>query len=232
MKWCAISDIHGQMDALSRLESFVLKRNPQVKFIYLGDFVDRGPDSASVLTHVQKQVAAGHVAVIGNHELFLMEYLKGEFYEYANQFGFETIRSLDPDYTPAYDTRSLQEQRQRIVKAYPQLLDFLESLPHIYEDKDTVFIHGGFNPHLDDFRQSSENELTCPPYKMPMFAGLHPFKQFVFGHVPASEYHQDDTKLPYKIKNFTFIDGGAGYGQQLNAYFDSGFSVCSLINPS
>lgn len=232
MRWCAITDIHGQYDALMRLEEFVLRRFPSIRFIYLGDYIDRGPQSKEVLEHIIRQRERGHIVLLGNHELFLTEYLQGEFDEYAYTFGINTIKSLDKNFPIMIDARHTALQRKRITEEYPHLLSFLQSLPFIHEEDDTVFIHGGFNPHLDNFFDSSENDLTCPPYMMPLHAGTHPHRQFVFGHVPVQEYHKLDTSRPYVNKNFTFIDGGAGYGRRLNAYLEDGTYLSTHTNPS
>ncbi|MCB9695989.1 MAG: metallophosphoesterase [Alphaproteobacteria bacterium] len=68
-----VGDVHGQLDALRRLEDRVAahaaRHGLQPLVISVGDLVDRGPDSSGVVRHVARGVAAGtHVAVMGNHE--------------------------------------------------------------------------------------------------------------------------------------------------------------------
>lgn len=71
-----IGDIHGYASVLKRL---LIKlgydvqdgewQHPQRKVIYLGDFVDRGPEQVEVIEIVKRMVEAGHaLAVMGNHE--------------------------------------------------------------------------------------------------------------------------------------------------------------------
>lgn len=73
-----IGDVHGQFDALRRLEDRVAahaaREGFEPRIVTVGDLVDRGPCSAQVVGHVRRGVAAGtHRAVIGNHEqMFLL----------------------------------------------------------------------------------------------------------------------------------------------------------------
>jgi hypothetical protein len=71
-----IGDIHGYASVLKRLLlklGYVVKdgewQHPQHKVIFLGDFVDRGPEQVEVIEIVKRMVEAGHaLAVMGNHE--------------------------------------------------------------------------------------------------------------------------------------------------------------------
>ena len=71
-----IGDIHGHADALCRLleklgyrKSSGVYRHPNRKVIYLGDFIDRGPDQMEVINIARSMCEAGAaLAVMGNHE--------------------------------------------------------------------------------------------------------------------------------------------------------------------
>ena len=72
-----IGDLHGHADALKQLLDRLGYRyqhgsyqHPERQVIFLGDFIDRGPQQLEVLQMVQDMVLAGHAqAVLGNHEL-------------------------------------------------------------------------------------------------------------------------------------------------------------------
>ena len=85
MNYDVIGDIHGHADALRRLlralgyqESDGLFRHPGRRVIFVGDFVDRGPDGIAVLDLVMRlqteaEAAGGSVAsLLGNHEMMLL----------------------------------------------------------------------------------------------------------------------------------------------------------------
>ena len=79
MIWDIIPDIHGQADKLTGLLGRLGYRetrgtwchpNPGRSVVFLGDFIDRGPENAKVLRIVRSMIDAGHAqAVMGNHEL-------------------------------------------------------------------------------------------------------------------------------------------------------------------
>ena len=74
----AIGDIHGCWDALEALlEQVPLHEDDQL--VLLGDYIDRGPDSAKVLNWVIDQVEnQGTIALRGNHEVMMLAALQGE----------------------------------------------------------------------------------------------------------------------------------------------------------
>jgi hypothetical protein len=73
-----VGDVHGQFDALRRLEDRIAahaaREGLTPRIVSVGDLVDRGPQSAQTVAHVRRGVAAGtHHAVLGNHEqMFLL----------------------------------------------------------------------------------------------------------------------------------------------------------------
>src|SRR6516164_5985142 len=77
-----IGDIHGHADELVQLLEALgyetargLYRHPNRKVIFLGDFIDRGPQIRQVLEIVRPMIESGHaLAVMGNHELNALAY--------------------------------------------------------------------------------------------------------------------------------------------------------------
>ena len=73
-----IGDVHGQFEALQNLLHYLGYtpdgRHPQGrKIVFVGDLVDRGPDSPAVLQWFKEAHTAGNAfMVLGNHELNLL----------------------------------------------------------------------------------------------------------------------------------------------------------------
>jgi len=72
-----VGDVHGEIDALlallARLGCDVERATVERPLVFVGDLVDRGPDSVAVVLLVQRLVEAGVAqAVLGNHELNLL----------------------------------------------------------------------------------------------------------------------------------------------------------------
>jgi len=72
MRSVVIPDLHGHSEFLEQ----VLLAYPGRRFVLLGDYVDRGPDSPGVVRRVRELVEAGDaVALVGNHDLMMMQAL-------------------------------------------------------------------------------------------------------------------------------------------------------------
>ena len=78
----AVGDVHGRADLLKQLFSRVdedLKEHPigETIHIFLGDYIDRGEDSAAVLDLLIERARTHRMSCLkGNHELFLFEFLE------------------------------------------------------------------------------------------------------------------------------------------------------------
>ncbi len=77
-----IGDIHGHANELAQLleklgyqKTQGIYRHPERQVIFLGDFIDRGPQIRQVLETVRPMIEEGHArAVLGNHELNALAY--------------------------------------------------------------------------------------------------------------------------------------------------------------
>src|SRR5262245_19515807 len=73
----AIGDIHGRADLLNEITERIdddLRRRPvqYAQEVYLGDYIDRGPDSKGVIDQLAVRMVRQHaVCLRGNHETFL-----------------------------------------------------------------------------------------------------------------------------------------------------------------
>lgn len=72
-----IGDVHGCLGPLRRLEDRIVrhasKEGLEPFFVLVGDLIDRGPDSAGVVRHLRRGVAAGtHAVCFGNHEQLML----------------------------------------------------------------------------------------------------------------------------------------------------------------
>jgi serine/threonine protein phosphatase 1 len=95
----AIGDIHGCAAALAAVIA-AIEPAEQDTLVFLGDYVDRGPDSRGVIEQIlalEKQ--CGVVTILGNHEIMFLESLKlrmerGAWLQYG---GTETMASYGGD---------------------------------------------------------------------------------------------------------------------------------------
>lgn len=81
--YIVVGDIHGRMDLFQMLLDMISKRKDLdgYKKVFLGDMVDRGPDSFSVVDTIKKLTETeGAIALLGNHENMLITYANAKFF--------------------------------------------------------------------------------------------------------------------------------------------------------
>lgn len=170
----AIGDIHGRRDLLANLHDHILadgrdEKNIEKTIIYLGDYIDRGDDSAGVIGLLLDHPLAGfaHVHLKGNHEEMLLRFLDdvsgGEVWLWNG--GDATMRSYGLD-VPAYDqlsTLSLDGlaawQRQLADRIPPAHLDFLRRLRLYHTAGAYLFVHAGMRPGVPLAAQNAHDLL-------------------------------------------------------------------------
>jgi serine/threonine protein phosphatase 1 len=164
----AVGDIHGRADLLAAIVSEIEKRdgraNPPPRIVFLGDLVDRGPQSREVVDAVLELRAAGWCSVEvlkGNHEDMMLKFLDGSPIgaEWMKLGGAATLRSYGVRAPGPLDPPSdWEETRQAFADAVPAPhLEFIRSLPHFLERGDYLFVHAGVKPNVPMEMQRSRD---------------------------------------------------------------------------
>ena len=115
----AVGDIHGRLDLLEALLVMLESEAPKLPLVFLGDYVDRGPDSAGVLRKLmtlEQDGAREVVCLMGNHEAMMLEFLDmpgAKWPLWTRNGGSATLRSfgLDPDSGSPAETRDRLRDR-------------------------------------------------------------------------------------------------------------------------
>src|SRR4051794_304871 len=78
----AVGDVHGRLDLLSEIHQLIhedayARQAPRNVVVYLGDYIDRGPQSREVIDHLLDHPLPGfeRVHLAGNHEDSLLRFL-------------------------------------------------------------------------------------------------------------------------------------------------------------
>ncbi|MEO5336010.1 MAG: serine/threonine protein phosphatase [Magnetospirillum sp. WYHS-4] len=153
----AVGDIHGRADLLRRLLDRIAADagdSPDLRhvLVFLGDYVDRGPESAKVIDLLLEGPPSGFdiVYLRGNHEQFLVDFLDlgvaGETW-LANG-GRATIESYGLDATAVlFGRTSLADLRESLRDALPAShRAFLDALKLYHEESGYLFVHAGIRP--------------------------------------------------------------------------------------
>ena len=166
----AIGDVHGRLDLLRRLVAMIgadAETAPPATctLVMLGDYVDRGPESAGVVDWLIDYDNADLplVALQGNHEQSMLRFLSdtgiGPAWLYYG--GSETLRSYGITAPRHADEPALLK---RLQEAFAHSLPtrhraFLAGLPRTHVDGDYFFVHAGIRPGVPLAAQRREDLL-------------------------------------------------------------------------
>lgn len=197
----AIGDIHGcsnkLCDLLARCEADVEGRH--AKLIFLGDYIDRGPDSRGVielLMDLQQARPDQVICLMGNHEDLLLAAADHSAWEdrWLRNGGTQTLGS--------YGVSAPRD----LPKAQ---VDWLRQLPKFHDDGRRFFVHAGIHPNR---ALNLQDETDLLWIKEPFLSSNKDFgRLIVHGHSPTS-----DRRPEIRINRLN-IDTGAVFGGPLTA---------------
>lgn len=160
----AVGDIHGRLDLLddllAQVEADDARRGPaETTIIFLGDLVDRGPESAGVVERLRLLAERdGRLRFLaGNHEEIFLEALRGDgkaLKLFCRIGGRETVLSYGVD-EAGYDAMDYEQLAEALDRLVPERhREFLARFEDAIELGDYLFVHAGVRPDrpLDDQR--------------------------------------------------------------------------------
>ena len=210
----AIGDIHGERGKLERLlDTLGPGRGDQL--VFLGDYVDRGPDAAGVvsrLIELSREVSC--TFLLGNHESMFLDFLgwKGAAY-----FGGDAFLMNGGDRTLASYGFFGEGAREKGFDLPPEHASFYRDLRLFYLAGDYLFVHAGLGPRglqsgdpAYALRVSRPEDLLWnrSTADLPHTLGL----TVIYGHTPSRDFAVR-WNAPFSIG----IDTGAVYGGPLSA---------------
>ena len=215
----AIGDIHGCMDKLRSLEQAIVEDAQRVQgsklLVFLGDYIDRGPDSARVIDHLMAPPPTGfqRVCLCGNHEEVLVNLYddRRRLGDWLQLGGDRTLFSYGYDfhYMTAGRTMSEAAIAQEMFEAIPaEHLRFLRQLPAAFSTPSFFFAHAGARPGVA-LADQSEHDLLWIRDAFLTAAETDFGRMVIHGHTPTSE--------PFVGPRRIGIDTGAYMGGPLTA---------------
>jgi serine/threonine protein phosphatase 1 len=197
----AVGDIHGSLGKMQALVAACREHaeGRAMQFVFLGDYIDRGPDSAGVvraMMALQNELQERVIALMGNHEAWLLAVLDGEAPERGWLFngGAQTLLS--------YGVRAASDLPRDHV-------EWMRSLRLVYDDERRLFVHAGVNPGKPLDAQDEHDLLWI---REPFLSGGRDYGRLVVhGHTPL------ETAEPELRNNRLNLDTAAVFGGPLTA---------------
>jgi len=218
----AIGDIHGNVSALNDVLGQIRQAVTAADtVVFLGDYIDRGPDSRGCIEAVLRFQAEAEfevVCLLGNHEDWLLRTLE-DYTRHSWILGmeaFDTVRS----YSPVAE-RTLREAVEKagsrlftgsVALPYDAFfnsvprehLEFFAALRLYHQTADCICTHGGLDPFMKDPQQQSRDALIWG-------AGTFPYQYdgddlILYGHHNNAVVNADGWPTPKIVDRTIGID--------------------------
>jgi serine/threonine protein phosphatase 1 len=212
-----IPDIHGCIFTLKTLIEKQIKPNKNDLLIFLGDYIDRGPDSKGVIDYIMEleRNEFNVTALLGNHEDYCIKAYEDDIKrmgflgfrkktkiqrEWENYGGVETLASFDA------------ESPRDIPKKY---IDWLKALDYYTEVDNFIIVHAGLNFEEDDPFADKRAMIWIRDFKVDSKKISN--KKIIHGHVPVNlefiELSINNSEYKFiDLDNGIYINDRAGYG--------------------
>lgn len=203
-----IGDIHG---CLWELNALLRKIPAGDDLIFLGDYIDRGPESKAVVERVMQETHRS-IYLKGNHEQMLLDHFRTQqpdresVWLHPNNGGLETLLS--------YELND-DAQLENLPKTHRI---FFEKLLPYHEAADFIAVHAGVNIDIPDMREQDEDDFLWIRKNWIRREAFWRGKPVFYGHTPAKSIlgpEREDEII--QGKRSTGIDTGCVYGGSLTA---------------
>jgi serine/threonine protein phosphatase 1 len=212
----AVGDIHGRHDILRQMMQQIEEDAAQaadgttVVEIFLGDYIDRGPDSRKVIETLIQPSPHGHerLCLRGNHEQSMLNFLEDptRLRPWVQYGGYATLLSYGIEMPVVADENSGNFIHAELCQKLPrEHFDWLNALPHQHIRGDYFFAHAGVNPSRPLDAQEPEELMWIRDRFLNHSA---PFSHhIVHGHTPMA--------APETLPHRTNLDVSAAETDQL-----------------
>lgn len=197
-----VGDIHGRLDLLNELldrisADIVLRPAVRPVWVFLGDYIDRGPSSRETIDRlIEHGIAHESIFLRGNHELIATKCLSDRslFDKWLRLGGLETLLSYGVPRESLASARPIVELQAAFHSAVPQShFRFFRDLQNSFTCGDFFFVHAGVRPGVELIHQKESDLLWI---REEFLSSRHDYgKIIVHGHTPASEVEVEANRI-------------------------------------
>jgi serine/threonine protein phosphatase 1 len=199
----AVGDIHGRLDLLEPLlakiaEDARTRPARRTYIIFLGDLIDRGPDSAGVVERLRnyRPDFATPIFLAGNHEEVMLRVVEGEpdiLSDWLKFGGAECLASYGIDagaLTRMEPNKVVELLRSKIPRAH---IEFLEGFADTFQFGDYLFVHAGIRPGIP---LAEQDQFDLRWIREPFLSGTDEHGPIVVhGHTIVSEVDERSNRI-------------------------------------
>ncbi len=210
-----VGDIHGCYKELLALLNEIDNKDPNADVWFLGDFIDRGPDSLLTLEWAMKNISSGgkYKSLLGNHEDMLLSWIKDRLDKketFNLKYGFDRI---------------LMQEGYNTFEKLSEIYDFLSSLElrqdisvvsKTGKEIEYVLVHAWAPDAMSEGERKGKLKRNIYLWERQCDGNEYTDKIIVHGHTPtiAPEYSDSDFTSEGLIgyrKNAINLDGGSPF---------------------
>lgn len=217
----AIGDVHGRADLLERMldqiQTDADQRTVEYRIIFLGDIIDRGPDSrkAMDLVHATLNASPDSRLILGNHEEFFLRVLdcsqesERVLDHWLRKGGHETLASYG-----LLDCNDVTHLAEEFNKRFPHHVAMMRQAENLIIDGNYAFVHAGVRPNVP-LKEQQEKDLRWIRDEFLNHMDAHE-KIVVHGHTVTASHR------PEVHSNRIALDTGA---------YQSGILASAIVDP-
>ena len=213
----AVGDVHGRADLLRQLVALSERRyGDRARFVFLGDYVDRGPDSRAVIDELLtlRRRRPGSVFLKGNHEQAMLDFLAEpeEGIAWLEWGGRETLASygVTAELLGDHPADRPWEARDALAERMPDRhFAFLMRLGLTHREGEYLFVHAGLDPERPIEDQRERDLLWIRDAFTRGGKGRFPGLTVVHGHTPVAKPENKSWRVN--------VDTGAVWSGRLTA---------------
>jgi len=222
MATIAVGDVHGQLRALQDVLALIRGAcGPEDTVVFLGDYIDRGPDTkgcVDAILEFRRSVEADVVCLLGNHEDWFRRTMR-DYTKHSWLLGmdaFPTIRSYSPD-AEAILRDAMSSLRGKLYSddcplPYEALFEsmppdhvrFFEELRLYHQSADCICAHGGLDPEVTRLDEQDHYSWMWGGSTFPdAYAGQD---VVVYGHRNNAVVDETGWPMPAAVRSTIGID--------------------------
>jgi len=201
-RW-VIPDVHGYVNTLKSLVGEIIRPLRSDALYFLGDYVDRGPDSKGVIDFIRSLEKDKYnvTALKGNHEDFMVDLYEAEI-KSRNAWWHNFANRKHKSWLEVGGKPTLASFGVSHVKQVPyEYIEWMKNLSYYVELDEFVLVHAGLNFKNEDPFEDKRSMLWLRDY--PIIPEKIGGRRIIHGHVPVN---MELITLAVKNRFYKFID--------------------------